>query len=485
MTGRRLPFLGASAPFPLPLVVQLVNDSSGVCWESVYSAQNKPLNDSAGLLARHEGIPRPNVILITTDDQRSDTVGYMPAVVQEIASKGVTFENMFIPNPVCQPSRASILTGNHSHTHGVLTNSMPLNFLGPDQQTIPVWLRSQGYRTGFFGKYIGYTASCGATSCPVPPGWDEWDALILEGYFDYDMSENGSIVDYGSTPDDYSTDVLRDKALAFIDAHPDEPIYVHFAPMAPHGGTVSSGYLPVPAPRHFNSLLGIAPWRPVSYMEPDVSDKPLLIQALPRALPAVNVAYNDAYRRTGLESLSAADEAIAAILGRLEQQGRLTDTLIIFTSDNGYSHGEHRWFGKLCPYEECIRVPLAMRYPRVLRDRPGSRNELVESIDIAPTIVEWARVPSDRVPPVDGRSLVGVAERTQGIWRDAVLLEQWMGRYSGIRTTQWKYVQHETGEHELYDLVNDPYELTSVAGLLPAIESDLQERIVELGGSLP
>jgi arylsulfatase A-like enzyme len=485
--GRRLSFLeGAPA---LPITVQLVSNATGVCWESVYSADNKPESGPQRFLARHRGIPRPNVILIHTDDQRSDTIGYMPALMEQIAAKGVRFENTFSPNPVCLPSRASILTGNYAHTHGVLSNGPPdggpLRFIGPDQETIAVWLQSEGYRTGFFGKYHGYFAYCSESSCPVPPGWDEWRSFLKDDYFNYEMSKNGTIVPYGGAPEDYSTDVMRDEVLAFLDAHPDEPLFVYFAPFAPHV-SVANGFFPVPAPRHEGALASVPPWRPASYMEEDVSDKPAIIQARPAVLDPVVSFYFDLQRYLGLESLLAVDEAIAAIVAKLEEQGRLTDTLIIFTSDHGYSDGEHRLFGKLCPYEECIRIPLVMRYPRVLHDRPETRDEPAMVIDFAPTIAEWARVSPERVPPIDGLSLVGVARGTQATWRDTVLLEQWMvRRYAGVRTAEWKYVLLDTGERELYDLVNDAAELENVADQFPALAAELEGRIVELGGSLP
>jgi arylsulfatase A-like enzyme len=128
-----------------------------------------------------------------------------------------------------------------------------------------------------------------------------------------------------------------------------------------------------------------------------------------------------------------------------------------------------------------------VRYPRRLRDRSAVRPELASLIDLAPTLAEWAGVPAAALPPLDGRSLAGLAEGVHdGGWRDAILLEQWQERrYAGVRTTTWKYIIHENGERELYDLVADPHELTSVAAARPEVVADLEPRIAALGGAIP
>lgn len=478
--------LSLSAEFDVPITMQLVNPDTGTCWESIFRHGRA---QDGKLRAVHRAVPRPNVILIQTDDQRWDTLGFLPTVQGELAGKGVTFANSFVPNPVCCPSRASLLTGNHAHTHGVLTNGPPhggaLKFIGPDRETIAVWLQASGYRTAFFGKYLnGYRNYCDATSCAIPPGWDEWWALAPEDYFNYRLSENGPRVFHGSAPGEYSTDLLRDRLLAFLGAHPDEPVFVYFAPYAPHVSPAVA-YLPVPAPRHEGAFAGLTPARPLSYLEVDVSDKPLFVRGV-EPPDALYLAFIDLQREIAFESLLAVDEAVAAILDTLERQGRLADTVVIFTSDNGYAYGEHRLFGKLCPYEECIRVPLVVRYPRLLGDQPQVVEELVAVIDLAPTIAEWAQVPPGRIPPIDGRSLAAVAQGQRTGWRDALLLEQWeQRRYAGVRTANRKYALHDTGERELYDLDADPFELSSVAAERPAEADALEAKILELGGSLP
>jgi arylsulfatase A-like enzyme len=439
--------------------------------------------------ARYRGVPRPNIVLINTDDQAPHMLDFMPTALNEIAAKGVTFASSFATTPICAPSRASLLSGNYAHTHGVLNvggaNGGAARFVGPDLETLAVWLQRTGYRTGHFGKYInGYQLLCDDSSCYVPPGWDVWRAFPLDHYYNYLLSVDGPKVAYGNAPADYSTDVLRDQALAFLDAHPGEPVFLYFSAYAPHVETPN--LIPVPAPRHLNLFAGVVPWRPPSYMEADVSDKPAWVQALPVVVAPILVGFIDGSRQLGLEALLATDEAIAAILDKLAAQGRLADTVVVFTSDNGYTFGEHRTFGKQHPYEEAIRIPLSIRYDRLLRERGAVRSDLALNIDLAPTLAEWAQVPSALRPPVDGLSLTRAAAGSEALARDAVLIEQWQPRrFAGVRTQEWKYVRHQTGERELYDLANDPAELVNVASLQPALADQLEQRILDLGGTLP
>ena len=166
-----------------------------------------------------EAQARPNVVLVLTDDQRWDTLNVMPTVQRQLVDRGVTFENAVVVNPVCCPSRASTLTGRYSHSTGVYNNGGPYggwpSFRTREGSTIATWLRSGGYRTGFFGKYLN---NYGTRF--VPPGWSRWVAFAppnVENYYTYRLNIDGSMVDYGSDPGDYSTDVLAAKATDFID----------------------------------------------------------------------------------------------------------------------------------------------------------------------------------------------------------------------------------------------------------------------------
>jgi N-acetylglucosamine-6-sulfatase len=401
-------------------------------------------------------IVQPNILLIVTDDQRWDSLAGMPTVQSELAGHGVTFSNMFVTNPLCCPSRATLLTGRYSHSTGVWTNKGQFGGFKSfaDDDTVATALDAEGYRTALFGKYLNAYPSTGGSY--VPPGWDLWRAFSSSGpyYYNYTLSLNGiSQEAHGSAPEDYSTDVLADQAAAFIqDASPQDPLFIWFAPFAPHSPFI-------PAPRHAGTLTGLPVWRPPSYDEADVSDKPVYIQEL-RPLSSARQAGIDAHRQAQLESLMAVDDAVAQLLTTLAFSGRLEDTLIVFTSDNGYLWGEHRFDGKSVPYEESIRVPLAIRWDRLPATTP-TRTRLVQNLDIAPTILD---AEGATLPGVDGESLVPLLNGSSSAWRTQLLFEHYGGdvpSYCAIRTKDLMFVHYSTGEEEFYRLAIDPYQLTN------------------------
>ncbi|MGQ0548372.1 MAG: sulfatase family protein [Armatimonadota bacterium] len=403
---------------------------------------------------------RPTLVVIITDDQRHDTIPHMPILQRELVARGVTFVNATVTTPLCCPSRASLLRGQYAHNTGVLTNGSgesgdrQSRWPGgaeafPEQSTLATWLRAAGYRTGLFGKYLnGYMQS----SRRVPPGWDEWH-VFSGGFFNYPLNENGTVRRYGREPEDYSTDVAARKAVAFIEQGGQAPLFVYYAPFAPHAPTT-------PHPQDATGFSDLAPWRPPSYNEQDVSDKPVWVQRLP-VLTAQRQAQGDEFRRNQLRALQAVDRAIGQIIEALRRTGRLENSVIVFTADNGLSWGEHRWLDrKGVAYDEAIRVPLVVRGPGVPSGRTDPR--FVQNIDIAPTFAELADARPDI--RVDGRSLLPLLRGGEGAWRAEILLEHWGGpsvSWSAIRTERWKYIENEAGDRELYDLTADPYEMTN------------------------
>ena len=316
----------------------------------------------------------PNIVLVVTDDQRWDTLWAMPTVQRELVGKGVTFTNAFVVNPLCCPSRASILTGRYSHSTGVYTNVPPHGGFASfrDGSTVATWLRRAGYRTGYFGKYLnGYRGTY------VPPGWHRWVALTSLGYYRYGLNVDGKI-DGTRNRTWYSTDRLANAAAAFIRSRRG-PLFLVFAPFAPHRPAT-------PAVRHEGAFADLDRWQPSSYNEADVSDKPAWLQA--KRLRAAGA--DDAFRRRQYESLLAVDQGIATIVRALTETRRLRNTVILITSDNGYLWGEHRLVDKAVPYEESIRVPLVVRYDRLAAPaRIETRPAL--NIDLAPTIAAVRR----------------------------------------------------------------------------------------------
>jgi len=421
--------------------------------------------------------PRPNIVLILSDDQRFDTIDathsvdglgttpVMPTVLNEIVNKGVRFDNSFVTTDLCAPSRSSLLTSKYSHTTGVHDNGGSDGGFAAfnDASTLPVWLKAAGYHTGMYGKYInGY--NLGAPY--IPPGWDEWHAFKNVAYFNYTLEDNGSEVAYGSADADYSTDVLRDLAVQFIQSAPSgQPFFLYFAPKAPHAPET-------PAPRHAGMFSGTPPWRPPNYNEADVSDKPAWVQAINLWGPTKQ-NNQDNFDRHQLECLQSVDEAVAALLQALTDSGQLDNTIIIYASDNGYSWGSHRWEPKQCEYEECMRVPLAIRY-KPLAPLPRVETGFGLNIDHGLTLSELAGATPD--PGAEGLSMVRLLDGTTPSWRTDFLEEHWDGTpgdetdvgsiptYAAVRGTPWKYNELVTHEIELYHQQNDPFELTNVAG---------------------
>ncbi|MEX0753740.1 MAG: sulfatase [Actinomycetota bacterium] len=400
----------------------------------------------------------PSVVLVVTDDQRAGTLDAMPTVRAELAGRGVDFPEAFVTNPLCCPSRASILTGQYSHSTGVYRQVPPFGRFEwfRDDDTIATRLDDAGYETALFGKYLdGYQHA--ALSGYVPPGWDRWEAFVRSAYVDYRLTHDGTIVDHGDTDADYATDVLAADAASFVRGAAG-PLFLVFAPPAPHAPAM-------PAPRHVNAPVPAARPMPPSFDEADVSDKPGYVRSLPR-LDEEARAELERLRVDQTRSLLSVDEGVAEILTALEETGRLENTLMIYTSDNGLLLGEHRWTAKEVPYEEAIRVPFVVRYDPVTRGRPDSVLAPVLNIDIAPTIAEvTGAVPA----PVDGRSILPLLQGNDRGWRDAFLIEHLRGTnpvptYCAIRSPDHLYVEYETGERELYDLERDPFQLRNLAG---------------------
>jgi arylsulfatase A-like enzyme len=456
---------------------------------------------------------RPNIVFILTDDQRWDTTDathaldgvtdVMARTRAELAGQGVELTEAFMTTPLCCPSRSSILSGQYAHRTGVYKNGG--NNGGADDfddtSTLATWLQGAGYRTSMIGKYLNGYAQLwdDATEPPyVPPGWSEWRGMKNVAFFDYVMIEPdglGGYVEnaYGNADADYSTDVLREKAKTFISdaVGAGDPFFLYLAFKAPH--------LPqIPAPRHDGLFAGLSAWRPPSYNEADLSDKPSWMQSL----PPQNSADLDQIRADQLEMLQAVDEAIGGstafgitgIMEHLRNLGVADDTIVVFFADNGWLWGEHRLRAKNQPYEESIRAPMMVRYPK-LAPLPRVETRFALNIDLAPTFAELvgAGIPLFQ----DGASLVRVLDGTEpaGSWRTDFLAEAWPGSHPWalIRNGQWKYTEIALDpgnpatafDVELYDLVADPYEETNVATANPARVATMATRLRQLRPNWP
>jgi arylsulfatase A-like enzyme len=432
------------------------------------------------------------VVVLMTDDQTADSLRYMPNVKRLLTDEGTLFEQSVASFPLCCPSRSTHLTGQYSHNHQVLHNTGPFGgYSALDHaNTLPVWLQAAGYRTMHVGRYLnGYEYSDG-----VPPGWSDWYAAPHSHAFNYtrwQVNENGSLVSYpdAAHPGEYQTDFFGRRAGELIEqaAPGDRPFYLQLWFVAPHRGGPRDADdptalgTPSPAPRH-RDLFANTPFpRKPSFDEAQIADKPQVVADRPR-LDADAVAGIEENWRQELESLQAVDEAVAGVVDALARTGELANTLIVFTSDNGFMHGEHRAKAeKVLLYEESVRVPLVMRGPGVPRGWRDPRP--VANIDVAPTIVDAAGATARRVP--DGRSLLPLLADRTAWWGRDILLENGNGAnnvppYRAIRTNRFLWAEHlTTGEYELYDLERDPYELRNLDDdpAYDAVQRDLSARL--------
>jgi N-acetylglucosamine-6-sulfatase len=415
---------------------------------------------------------RPNIVVIETDDQTVGTLGVMPNVRRLLVAQGTTFANSFVANPLCCPSRATLLTGQYSHNNGVWDNRPPqggYEALRPTHRnTLPTWLQRAGYVTVELGRYLkGYGLD---NPHEIPSGWSDWHGAVDRStkYYGYTLNENGTLHTYAH---EYQTDLYAQKAAELIAEHSrsPKPFFMWIAFSAPHTGLPREPGdppmdTPVPAPRDKGRFKSAPlPYDP-SFNEADVSDKPNGIRNLPRLGPAERAAILSNYRQQ-LETLLAVDDAVGRIVGALAESGDLERTLIVFTSDNGFFYGQHRVpEGKILPYEPAIRVPLIMRGPGVPAGRIERR--LVANIDLAPTFVAAAQAHAGR--RLDGRSLLSLLADPQPGRARELLIERGphadrpKHRFFAVRTPRFLYVEYVNGQKELYDLARDPYELNSL-----------------------
>ena len=412
----------------------------------------------------------PNIVVVMTDDQGIDTMRAMPKTRRLVGGRGVTFDGSVTSFPLCCPSRATFLTGQYAHNHGVLDNGAPAGGLAKldEDNTLPVWLSRSGYETAFVGKYLnGYGKDELGGEEYVPPGWDQWYGLTADtkkAVFDYEINRNGKVARVAGGEKSYKTDVLSRIAERVIkrQGNADEPLFLWVATSAPHADPQleGEGRNPAPAPRHRGAFEGEELDAGPAFDERDVSDKPGFVRELPRLESKAKTLIQTTYT-SQLESLLAVDDLVANLVRRLRGNGDLRNTIFVFTSDNGFLRGQHRIdSGKAKMYEESIRVPLLVMGPGfpagVETDNP------VANVDLAATFMDAAGV---RPPRLQDGVPLGEALGRKGAGR-TILLEVFSRKadqFTGIRTKRWAYAEREGDIAELYDLRSDPYELENLA----------------------
>jgi N-acetylglucosamine-6-sulfatase len=431
---------------------------------------------------------RPNIIFILTDDLDAASISKVPSLQAYMANEGMTFDNAFVTYSLCCPSRATILTGQYPHNHLVRSNGPPIGGyetfrdLGRERSTLATWLDDAGYETALFGKYLNGYGNHGGNH--VPAGWDEWYGVVGTRQ----LNQNGQLVTYEAGT--YLDDALSGLAQDFVrrQENKDAPFFVYLAVHAPHAPAT-------PALRHEKLYEGLRAPRTPSFAEADVSDKPRWVRKL--RLNSVEKRRIDGLYRKRLRTMAGVGETIGGLIRTLEQTGKLDNTYIVFTSDNGFHMGQHRLaLGKQAAYEEDIRVPLMIRGPGV--HAGASSDEMVLNNDFAPTFADLAGFsPPDSV---DGRSFAALLDTRKGndpaSWRTAFEVRKWdtlkdepsykavtpIPPYRAVRTRRYIYVEYEDGEHELYDLEKDPYELRNLYDSADLdLISELDSRLDALG----
>ncbi|MGH9026142.1 MAG: sulfatase-like hydrolase/transferase [Acidimicrobiia bacterium] len=396
--------------------------------------------------------PPFDVVLVIADDQLApDSVHRaMPFLATRPHGGWTTFRDATAATPLCGPSRATLLTGQFANQHGVVDND---GSLLDDTSTIATWLQTAGYRTGLVGKYINRFPF--GKSARARPGWETWRVFTNPGYFAYTITRDAT--GRRRHPSTYSTDFLTRAAVKFISKVAEDPrpfmlLVGYNAPHSPH------------TPALIYSGIAIGFTDSPNFNEENVGEKPGYIRGLPALKPGKQTRVRNA-RQDHYRALRSVDDGIRAIMNELEATERLDRTLFIYTGDNGYSFGAHRWLRKRVPYEESARVPLLMRYPTATADRnvtvPAS------TVDVVATIADIAGATPGL--PLAGESLRPILDGTaSGLTRAAALITyraagMHVPRYWAVRTEAAKYIEYDDGERELYDLVADPFETANIA----------------------
>jgi N-acetylglucosamine-6-sulfatase len=419
-------------------------------------------------LADEPQAKRPNVLFVLTDDQRWDALGcaghewFKSPHLDRLAKEGVQFTNAFVTTSLCSPSRASMLSGVYAHRHKVLNN---FTDYPEDLPNYPRQLQAAGYETAYIGKW-----HMGEDDDRQRPGFDHWMSHKGQGnYWDNEFNINGK----REVRKGYYTRVVSDAAIDWLKQKHDKPWCLVVGQKAPHGGPI------IPEPKYEHAFDQIPIKKPASYdFFKTAQGKPAWIEeAWPTwhgaGGPLYNIKDYDKFVRAYYGTLGSVDESMGQIYDTLKDLGVLDDTLIIFTSDNGFVLGEHGRVDKRVMYEPSIRIPLVVRYPKLAK--PGTViDHTVLSLDLAPSILDICGAPP--LANINGKSFKPLLQGS-----DKPLHKSWLYEYNyepqfaytpnvrGIRTDTWKYIRYPHGDGtadrytaELYNLAKDPHELRNL-----------------------
>ena len=442
---------------------------------------------------------KPNFLFILVDDQPYDAVGFSNRYpflktpnIDKLAKEGVNIENFFVTQSICSPSRASFLTGTYPHIHGVNQNN---KYVDPDWQNYAPYsthLQNSGYETAHIGK-IHMAWKRGKDH--IRPGFDYWFSFIGQGqYFDPKVNDNGVEMKL----EGYMTDILTDKTIDWLKnkRDPNKPfslnlwhkaVHERHLPAPRHKDLYKNEDLPTPPyDTHKETFKGKPEWlrRKTYGFKWNENDK------IPDELPEITWPINKQKYMQLLRSLIAVDESLGQVIKTLDEMGELENTVIIYSSDNGYFMGEHTFLDKRLAYENSMRVPMIIRYPKLI-----TKNSIVKeqclNIDIAPTILDLAGVKKPSY--MQGESMVKlVSGKKDKSWRKSMLFEYYVDDawpYAGpnqvaVRTNKYKLIDNflEDDIDELYDLVNDPGEMKNLINddNYNNVEKELREESIKL-----
>ncbi len=410
-----------------------------------------------------------NVVFILSDDHRYDFMGFTGKVpflktpnMDRMAREGTHIQNAFVTTSLCSPSRASILTGQFSHRHEVIDNQSAIS---DSSIFFPQYLEKSGYQTAFFGKW-----HMGEHHAKPRKGFTHWESFKGQGvYYNPTLNINGEEKSY--TDSTYITDLLTEHAVNWIDKRDKEkPFFIYLS----HKGVHSEF---APAKRHADTYKNEQPAYPITMFPDSVSKEQYDYENVPEWVKkqryswhGVDYMYHgqldfDTFYRQYTETLLAVDESIGEVITKLEEEGILENTVIFYMGDNGFSFGEHGLIDKRQAYEESIRVPLLAFGGGTLLAQ-DSVEQLIQNIDIAPTILEMAGL--EKPKQMDGASFVSILKGENPTdWRQRIYYEYFWERpfpqtptVHAVRTDQYKYIRYYGvwDLNELYDLKNDPEE---------------------------
>jgi N-acetylglucosamine-6-sulfatase len=433
-----------------------------------------------------------NVIFVLSDDHRYDFMSFMPSApsfletpnLDRMAQQGAHLENAFVSTSLCSPSRASILTGQYMHHHRVVDNQRPVP---AGTRFFPELLQQANYQTAFVGKW-----HMGHERDDPRPGFHHWVSFAGQGtYFDPQLNINGQRKQFQG----YTTDILADQALQWLKdgRDPDQSFFLYLSFKAVH-------YPFQPAPRHLRRYEDAAIDYPetMARTERNYQTQPHWVRERRYSIHGIDHMetgpfdkdpvpnFDDLYHRY-CEAVHGLDENLGRVLSYLEQSGLQRKTLVLYLGDNGFHLGEHGFYDKRDAFETSIRVPLLAYAPGLIK--PGTQlNQMVQNIDIAPTILDYCGVPVPESAKMDGRSFWPLLQGNSTAWRDHILYEyHWEWNFPAtpttlaIRTDRYKFIYyHGVWDHNgFYDLQTDPLERHNLIKV-PAYQkqvADLREQL--------